>query len=97
MADQTAPDEYTLAQRRVIDARLAMALNETKEGDAHGPFDNACEIASFLKDYGKGTSQIVNAPKTLYPIRSRAVPGSRRKLESVPKRGFAVPSWFEKE
>jgi AbrB family looped-hinge helix DNA binding protein len=41
----SADDEYTAAQRRVIDARLAQA----RRGPYHGPFDNADEAIKFLK------------------------------------------------
>jgi len=40
-----ADDEYTPAQRRIIDARLAAA----EKGPYYGPFKNGDEIASFLK------------------------------------------------
>ena len=38
-------DDYTPAQRKVIDARLAEAL----KGPYHGPFDDADEAIRFLK------------------------------------------------
>jgi AbrB family looped-hinge helix DNA binding protein len=41
----TADDEYTPAQRRVIDARLA----EAQEGPYHGPFTTADAAITFLK------------------------------------------------
>jgi AbrB family looped-hinge helix DNA binding protein len=41
----TADDEYTPAQRRVIDARLA----EGEKGPFYGPFKNGDEIAAFMK------------------------------------------------
>jgi AbrB family looped-hinge helix DNA binding protein len=41
----TADDEYTPAQRRAIDARLA----EAEKGPFHGPFRNGAEVAAFLK------------------------------------------------
>lgn len=42
----SADDEYTPAQRRVIDARLAQA----RRGPYHGPFDTANEAIKFLKN-----------------------------------------------
>ena len=44
----TADDEYTPAQRRVIDARLAKALAEVKEGRTYGPFNTVEEMAASL-------------------------------------------------
>jgi AbrB family looped-hinge helix DNA binding protein len=40
-----ADDEYTPAERRVIDARLA----EAREGPYYGPFETADEAAAFLR------------------------------------------------
>jgi hypothetical protein len=40
-----ADNDYTPAQRKVIDARLA----EARKGPYHGPFDNADEAIRFLK------------------------------------------------
>ena len=40
----TADDEYTPAQRRVIDARIAQA----RKGPYHGPFKTASEAIAFL-------------------------------------------------
>jgi len=44
-----ADDEYTLAQRRVIDARLAEGLADIKAGRTFGPFDSADEMISHMK------------------------------------------------
>src|SRR5438094_6881222 len=40
----SADDEYTPAQRRVIDARLA----EARKGPYHGPFETADQAIKFL-------------------------------------------------
>ena len=40
-----ADEEYTPAQRRVVDASLA----EAEKGPYHGPFKNGTEVAAFLK------------------------------------------------
>ena len=40
-----ADDEYTLAQRRVLDARLAEAM----KGRTYGPFSAAHEIIAHMK------------------------------------------------
>lgn len=44
-----ADDEYTPAQRRAIDARLAEGLADIKAGRTHGPFDSADEMISHMK------------------------------------------------
>jgi len=41
----TADDEYTPAQRRVLDARLA----EARKGPYHGPFESAEELIAHMK------------------------------------------------
>jgi AbrB family looped-hinge helix DNA binding protein len=45
----SADDEYTPAQRRVIDARLKAALEGVKKGRTAGPFDTAGEMVASLK------------------------------------------------
>ena len=49
----TADDEYTPAQRRVIDARLA----EARKGPYYGPFKNGAEVAAFLRKKRQNTKQ----------------------------------------
>jgi AbrB family looped-hinge helix DNA binding protein len=44
----TADDEYTPAQRRVIDARLVESAEDVKKGRTYGPFDTANEAIKFL-------------------------------------------------
>lgn len=44
----TADDEYTPAQRRVIDARLKRSFEEVKRGHTAGPFDTAEEFIADL-------------------------------------------------
>ena len=44
-----ADDEYTPAQRRVIDARLKKSLEEVKRGRTAGPFKTAGEMVASLK------------------------------------------------
>ena len=43
-----AADEYTPAQRRVIDAQLAEGLADIKAGRTHGPFGTHREMIDFL-------------------------------------------------
>jgi AbrB family looped-hinge helix DNA binding protein len=45
----TADDEYTPAQRRVIDARLAKSDEDIKHGRVYGPFDTAEEMAASIE------------------------------------------------
>lgn len=45
----TADDEYTAAQRRKIDARLAQSEKDFKEGRSLGPFDTADEMIASMK------------------------------------------------
>jgi AbrB family looped-hinge helix DNA binding protein len=44
----SADDEYTPAQRRIIDARLDKADEDIKAGRVHGPFNSASEAVKFL-------------------------------------------------
>jgi AbrB family looped-hinge helix DNA binding protein len=42
-------DEYTPEQRRIIDARLAKADEDIRQGRVYGPFNTAEEMAAFLE------------------------------------------------
>ena len=44
----TANNEYTPAQRRVIDVQLAKAKEDVKKGRLHGPFESHEELMEFL-------------------------------------------------
>jgi hypothetical protein len=44
-----ADDEYTPAQRRIIDARLAKGLEDVKKGRTVGPFNTADEMIASMK------------------------------------------------
>jgi AbrB family looped-hinge helix DNA binding protein len=48
-----ADDEYTPAQRRIIDARLAEGLEDIKQGRVHGPFATHKEMMNSLRAHGK--------------------------------------------
>jgi bifunctional DNA-binding transcriptional regulator/antitoxin component of YhaV-PrlF toxin-antitoxin module len=48
-----ADDEYTPAQRRAIDARLAEGLADIEAGRTHGPFDSADEMIAHMKAQAK--------------------------------------------
>ena len=45
----TADDEYTPAQRRIIDARLAESEQDLKNGRTFGPFNTAGEMIADIK------------------------------------------------
>lgn len=45
----TADDEYTPAQRRIIDARLAKSDEDIKHGRTFGPFDTADRMIASMK------------------------------------------------
>ena len=59
----SADNEYTPQQRRVINARLAKALKETKAGKAHGPFSSVREMAAFLKQEAKKVATNAKRPR----------------------------------
>jgi AbrB family looped-hinge helix DNA binding protein len=49
-----ADDEYTLAQRKIIDARLAKGIADIEAGRTFGPFSSHAEfLASLHKEAGK--------------------------------------------
>ena len=45
----TADDEYTSGQRRTIDARLAKADEDIRDGRTYGPFHNVGEMIASMK------------------------------------------------
>ncbi len=45
-----ADDEYTPAQRRIIDARLSKSDEDIKHGRVHGPFNTAEEMAASIEE-----------------------------------------------
>ena len=45
----SAESEYTSAQRRIIDARLAQADDDLCKGRTYGPFKNASEMITSMK------------------------------------------------
>jgi AbrB family looped-hinge helix DNA binding protein len=45
----TADKEYTSAQRRIIDARLAKSDEDIKRGRVYGPFSTAEEMAASIE------------------------------------------------
>ena len=60
-----ADDEYTPAQRRLINARLAKADKEIKSGKTFGPFDNADDMfASIERELKKRAAARKNAKKS---------------------------------
>ena len=59
-----ADDEYPPAQRRIIDARLAEADEDIKQGRTHGPFDTADEMIAHMKEQLKKPSPAKNIRRT---------------------------------
>src|ERR1017187_1830402 len=59
--------EYTPAQRRVIDARLAVSLEEAKKSETYGPFATHEEMTPFLHAQAKKTR-----PKKTKPVKPSA-------------------------
>jgi AbrB family looped-hinge helix DNA binding protein len=47
----TANDDYTPAQRRVIDRGIAKGLEDIKKGRVHGPFETADEAVAHLREH----------------------------------------------
>jgi bifunctional DNA-binding transcriptional regulator/antitoxin component of YhaV-PrlF toxin-antitoxin module len=54
----SADDEYTPAQRRAIDARLAKADEDILEGRVYGPFHSAAEMIASMKAESKKQSKL---------------------------------------
>jgi hypothetical protein len=42
-------DDYTPAQRRVIDAAVAASMEDFRQGRVHGPFDTAGEASLYIE------------------------------------------------
>ena len=55
----SADDEYTVEQRRIVDAKL----DQAEKGPFHGPFDSADEMIAHLKA-GLKTRASVTKPKS---------------------------------
>jgi bifunctional DNA-binding transcriptional regulator/antitoxin component of YhaV-PrlF toxin-antitoxin module len=49
----SADEDYTPAQRRLIDARLAKADEDIREGRVYGPFNTAAEMIASMKAESK--------------------------------------------
>lgn len=49
----SADDEYTPAQRLIIDARLAKAEEDIKAGRVYGPFDTIAELERSMRQVAK--------------------------------------------
>jgi bifunctional DNA-binding transcriptional regulator/antitoxin component of YhaV-PrlF toxin-antitoxin module len=48
-----ADDEYTPAQRRVIDRGIAKGLEDIRKGRVHGPFETADEAIAHLRAHAR--------------------------------------------
>ena len=62
----SADDEYTPAQRRIIDARLAKSDEDIKHHRVHGPFNTAEEMAASIE---ANIKKLRRAKKTTKPTR----------------------------
>lgn len=64
-SQQPEDEEYTPAQRRIIDARLAEAAEDVRQGRVFGPFDTHQELMASLKRTSKqpGSRQGIKRPK----------------------------------
>lgn len=50
MTKRTSHDEYTAARRLAIDARLAKADEDIRQGRTYGPFSTADEMIASMQD-----------------------------------------------
>jgi AbrB family looped-hinge helix DNA binding protein len=48
LGDRAGGDEYTPAQRRAVDSRLAESIEQATKGETHGPFETHKELTDFL-------------------------------------------------
>jgi bifunctional DNA-binding transcriptional regulator/antitoxin component of YhaV-PrlF toxin-antitoxin module len=62
----TADDEYTPAQRRVIDREIAKGLEDIRKGRICGPFNTVEEMAASIEAYVKRSRRAEKKPK---PVR----------------------------
>jgi AbrB family looped-hinge helix DNA binding protein len=59
-ADQ---DEYTPAQRRIIEPRLAKSHEDVRQGRVYGPFAASAELERSLREVGKASAAKRNTSK----------------------------------
>jgi AbrB family looped-hinge helix DNA binding protein len=50
---QSAHDEYTPAQRRVVDCGIAKGLEDIRKGRVHGPFQTVDEAVADLRAHAR--------------------------------------------
>jgi hypothetical protein len=62
-AEYPPADEYTPAQRRIIDARLAESEADYKTGRSYGPFNTADEMITDMKARLKKSDAVMKKPK----------------------------------
>lgn len=46
---QNTNNEYTPAQRKIVDAQLAEGLSDVKAGRVHGPFTSAKDATAYIE------------------------------------------------
>jgi AbrB family looped-hinge helix DNA binding protein len=49
----TADNEYTPAQRRIVDRAIAEGMEDFREGRVHGPFSSAKEASAYIERMAK--------------------------------------------
>ena len=75
--------EYTAAQRRIIDARLAKALEEIKKGRTYGPFKTADEMIASMKRELRKRAAKQKAKRSRHHSSSKVIiTSSRRKKDN---------------
>jgi bifunctional DNA-binding transcriptional regulator/antitoxin component of YhaV-PrlF toxin-antitoxin module len=60
----SAEDEYTPAQRRIIDARLDESKEDLKRGRTAGPFNSAGEMIAHMKAELKKRAAVKKSKRT---------------------------------
>lgn len=66
IVDRTAGGEYTPAQRRAVDARLAESLEQARKGETYGPFETHEEMTAFLhRQAMKGRTRKTRSVKSI--------------------------------
>jgi len=77
---RNADDEYTPAQRRFIDARIAEGMEDFKKGRFYGPFKTADEMIASMESNLKRRAATKKTNLTLDEYRLlRALPGGSRR------------------
>jgi AbrB family looped-hinge helix DNA binding protein len=82
---QNADDEYTTAQRRIIDARLAKSDDDIKHSRVYGPFDTHEQfLAALHKEAPSPSREKLNAAHDEAPVHHSLQPGIPEGAEGNP-------------